>query len=158
MSKLLIITPEKVKDKALISLQDYYRKIIKPHTSLEFIHTGSVKINQHQDAEIEKALSKEADLMLKKITTDDFVILLTEKGKTLDTQEFSKQYNNSLDTSRRTVFIIGSALGIHPKLFNIANLQLALSKMTFTHEMALVILMEQLYRVTTIKIGKRYHY
>jgi len=158
MSKIAIITPDKPKSSELKSLLDYFTKLIKPHFSIEIIYSGAVKAKTDSERNIEIALKKEAENFDKKIKANDKVILLTEVGKLFSTTELLSSFNSWVDTNQRVVFILGSAYGIHNSLLNSNNTRLSLSKLTFTHEMALVIFCEQLYRLTTLRTGKRYHY
>jgi 23S rRNA (pseudouridine1915-N3)-methyltransferase len=158
MSKIAIITPEKPKNSELKSLLDYFLKLVRPHLSIEMIYSGAVKAKTDSPQNIEIALKKEAQNFDKKIKANDKIILLTEIGEIYSTTQLLGDFNSWVDTNQRVVFILGSAYGIHQSLLNSNYTRLSLSKLTFTHEMALVIFCEQLYRLMTLRIGKRYHY
>jgi 23S rRNA (pseudouridine1915-N3)-methyltransferase len=158
MSKITILTPEKPKSKELSNLLDYYSKLITTHLSTEIIYSGAVKANDNSKESIEIALKKEAINFDKKIKQNDVVILLSENGKNYSTTELLGKFNHWVDKNQRVVYILGSAYGLHQSLYTSNRATLSLSKLTFTHEMALVIFYEQLYRLTTLRIGKRYHY
>jgi len=98
---------------------------------------------------------KEAELILKKISDKDFVILLDEKGKDYSSVEFSK----FLDKQNKPItFIVGGAYGFDETIYKRANGMISLSKMTFTHQMIRLIIVEQLYRAMTILNGEPYHH
>jgi len=86
------------------------------------------------------------------------IIALTEKGKKMSTTEFTTFLDNNSTHGEEIVMIIGGPYGLHESILNLANFQLSLSALTFTHEMARLILLEQIYRATTILTGKQYHY
>ncbi len=83
------------------------------------------------------------------------VIVLTEEGKEFTTREFSS-YLGGID--RKIVFIIGGPYGISDEVKARADKLMALSKMTFTHEMARMIFLEQLYRALNLLNGGAYHH
>jgi 23S rRNA (pseudouridine1915-N3)-methyltransferase len=89
----------------------------------------------------------------------DYVILLDEKGQTLSSVEFARfiqgQQNKNV---RKIVFVVGGAFGFAYEMYQRANMLLSLSKMTFTHQMVRLILVEQLYRACTILRGEPYHH
>ena len=83
------------------------------------------------------------------------VIALTEEGKEFSTKEFS-EYLGKID--RKIVFIIGGPFGIADEVKQRADMMMALSRMTFTHEMARMIFLEQLYRALNLLNGGAYHH
>lgn len=102
---------------------------------------------------------KEMEAILKYKTTSTALVLLDEKGKTMTSVEFStflqSQFNQGF---KEITFAIGGAYGFHPDLYVQANQKIALSKMTFTHQMCRLIFVEQLYRGLTILKGEKYHH
>jgi len=98
---------------------------------------------------------KEAETIKARIRKDEKLITLTEEGQTFTSVLFAN-YLNSLG-SQRLAFVIGGANGIAPEMKNSAHLQLSLSPLTFPHEIALLLLVEQLYRATTITQAGPYH-
>lgn len=101
---------------------------------------------------------READKILEKLQPTDFLILLDEKGKELTSVQFAdyiqKRENQSL---KRIVFLIGSAYGFDEKLYQRANDKIALSKMTFSHQLIRLVFLEQFYRAQTILHNFPYH-
>ncbi len=101
---------------------------------------------------------KEAELLLAKIPKVSFCVLLDERGKEFRSVEFAdfiqKQLNSGI---KDLVFLIGGAYGVSESMKQRANLTLALSKMTFTHQMIRILLAEQLYRALTILRNEPYH-
>jgi 23S rRNA (pseudouridine1915-N3)-methyltransferase len=101
---------------------------------------------------------KEAELILKKIKPEDFVVLLDENGKQIKSQEMAGWLNEQQNRgTRHIVFITGGAFGFHESMHHRANLKLSLSLLTFPHQLVRLIFLEQLYRAFTIIRGEPYH-
>tara|TARA_B100000579_G_scaffold429901_1_gene442419 strand:- start:266 stop:691 length:426 start_codon:yes stop_codon:yes gene_type:complete len=93
------------------------------------------------------------------INNDDFVILIDEKGVQYDSILFSEKIKIYLqDSVKSIVFIVGDAYGFSEKLYKRSNQIISLSKLTFTHEIARLIIVEQLYRSITIIKNHPYHH
>lgn len=107
---------------------------------------------------VESVKEKEGDLFLREINENDFVILLDENGKQFSSVQFSELVSKKIDEGvKNLVFIIGGAYGFHGKVHQRAQLNLSLSKMTFSHQIVRIIFLEQLYRAFTIIKGEPYH-
>ena len=98
---------------------------------------------------------KEAELIFKKISDKDFVLLLDEKGKEYASVEFAAFLEK---TNRPITFVVGGAYGFDETVYKRANGMISLSKMTFTHQMIRMIFVEQLYRAMTILNNEPYHH
>ena len=102
---------------------------------------------------------KEGSLILKKLNPTDKVVLLDEKGKEYRSLEFAKHLQRQMNSGvKRLVFIIGGPYGFSPELYTKAQDKLALSKMTFSHQMVRPFLLEQIYRAMTILKNEPYHH
>ncbi|MGZ5243745.1 MAG: 23S rRNA (pseudouridine(1915)-N(3))-methyltransferase RlmH [Bacteroidia bacterium] len=101
----------------------------------------------------------ERDELLKLIKPTDFLVLLDEAGKEFTSVGFAdfmqKKFN---EVSSNMIFLIGGAYGFHDDIYARANAKIALSQMTFTHQMVRVIFLEQLYRAMTILRNEPYHH
>jgi 23S rRNA (pseudouridine1915-N3)-methyltransferase len=101
---------------------------------------------------------KEGELILSKIKSDDFLVLLDERGGQLTSIDFSKFIEQKLQLShKRLVFVVGGAFGFSQAVYWRSDFQMALSKMTFSHQMIRLFFLEQLYRAMTILRGEGYH-
>jgi 23S rRNA (pseudouridine1915-N3)-methyltransferase len=101
---------------------------------------------------------EEAKLVLSKLQSDDYLVLLDERGQQYSSMEFARWMEQRLsDSRRRMVFLIGGAFGFTPELYARAQAQVSLSKMTFSHQMVRLFFLEQLYRAMTILKGESYH-
>jgi len=101
---------------------------------------------------------KEAELLLPRIKASDYLVLLDENGKQFKSTELADWLNNHMIRgTRHLVFITGGAFGFHDKISQRANEKISLSKLTFSHQLARLIFLEQLYRAFTIVRGEPYH-
>src|SRR5262249_42023716 len=110
-----------------------------------------------QDGPEKAALDKEGQDLLQAIGEVPFVVALTPEGKLYDSSTWAKVLQKWIETYPTVAFVIGGPAGFSPEILQKTNARLALSPMTFTHEMARVIFLEQLYRAFTILGGEKYH-
>lgn len=109
-------------------------------------------------AEISVCLKTEGKRILEKINPGAFKIALCVEGKKLSSESFSSLlYGEKAINAQSVDFIIGSSHGLSDEVKSSADCLLSLSDMTFTHRLARVMLMEQIYRAFTIETGKKYH-
>ncbi|HCX74028.1 MAG TPA: hypothetical protein DHM37_09950 [Candidatus Cloacimonas sp.] len=106
---------------------------------------------------MEEVKKQEAVTLFKEISSDDYVIALDENGQQLSSLKFAKFLQKKLNYGN-LVFIIGGVYGLSTDILKRANLVLAFSKFTFTHQMIRLLFMEQIYRAFTIINNKKYHY
>lgn len=104
------------------------------------------------------ARQEESGRILLKLSSDDFVILLDEKGKNLSSPELSQVLSGQINSSKQIVVIIGGAFGVNDEVIKRANLVWSLSKLVFPHQLVRLILTEQLYRSQEINLGNPYHH
>lgn len=101
---------------------------------------------------------KEAEMILGKLQKSDGLILLDEGGKHFGSLEMSRWLDKQLQRPyHRLIFLVGGAFGFDESVYQRANGQLSLSKLTFSHQMVRLFLLEQLYRSMTILRGEKYH-
>ncbi len=130
---------------------------LKNYTSLDITTINVPKTVRMRPEKEQK--SEECKLIQKTIKDNDFVVLLDEAGKNLDSVEFSKFLSQKImQNVKNLVFIIGGPYGFDEWLYNRANYKLSLSKMTFSHQMVRLFFVEQLYRAYTISKGEKYHH
>ena len=102
---------------------------------------------------------QEGKLILKNLKDSDELILLDEKGKEFRSIEFASFLERKFQSSSRDiVFVIGGAYGFSQEVYDRSSSKIALSKMTFSHQMVRTIFVEQLYRACTIMKGESYHH
>lgn len=108
---------------------------------------------------MEQQKEKEGELILKSLQPGDVAVLLDEGGKEFRSVEFANWIERKMHTvNKRLVFIIGGPYGFAPKVYEVAQEKISLSKMTFSHQMVRLIFVEQLYRAMTILNNGPYHH
>lgn len=107
----------------------------------------------------DKIKDEEGKLILDQISPADLVVLLDERGRESTSRDFAEWIQKQMNSGRKkVVLVIGGPYGFSQAVYNRGNSLMALSKMTLTHEMAKLILTEQLYRAMTILKGEPYHH
>ncbi len=101
---------------------------------------------------------REGELILGTLQAGDVVVLLDEHGRELRSVDFARWLERKQLSARRLVFVIGGPYGFSPAVYQRADEQLSLSKMTFSHQMVRLVFTEQLYRACTIIRGEPYHH
>ncbi|MDB4983997.1 MAG: rRNA ((1915)-N(3))-methyltransferase RlmH [Patescibacteria group bacterium] len=134
-------------------IQEYKKRIVAPF-SLELEILEPLGIDNTEQCRI-----KESEKLLSKIKKGDFVVALDERGREYSTAEFSKLIESKLNESfKRMVFVIGGAYGLDENFKSQANQIIKLGAMTMPHELARLVIAEQLYRVTNLISGGKYHH
>lgn len=132
-----------------------YTQKISHFNSFE-IQTLKPKKSSREGAAQKK--KEESDLILASLSSDDFVVLFDERGKTLNSIEFSKKIESILSSSKkRAVFIIGGAYGVTEDVRTRAQLVVTLSPLVMNHILAQTVALEQIYRAFTIIKNFPYH-
>lgn len=153
--KLKLITVGKLENKNYHKLFELYLSRIKHYVSIEHAVVKPERIGKQPPSEI---LKKEGERILGSISPKDFIIALDKQGNQFGSEEFSTFLQNTFNkSSGQIIFIIGGPLGIDANVLQRADVTLALSRMTFPHELATVILAEQIYRGLCILHGGNYH-
>lgn len=104
------------------------------------------------------ARQEESERILSRLSDNEFVVLLDERGKAVNSPAFSELLLAPLEASRPVVVIIGGAYGVDESIHARANFVLSLSPMVFPHQLVRLILAEQLYRAQEISLGNPYHH
>ncbi|MCB5278533.1 MAG: 23S rRNA (pseudouridine(1915)-N(3))-methyltransferase RlmH [Candidatus Cloacimonetes bacterium] len=149
-----IIQLGKDKDNWLKEAIAEYTKRLQPFCKLEIYQLQDVSIKD--TGNVNAVIEQEAQLVLAKIKPTDFMILLDEKGTEKTSLEFA-EFLISISYIKHIVFVIGGVYGSSVLLKKSAKLCLSLSRLTFTHRMSRLILIEQIYRAMMISHGRRYH-
>ncbi|MDD2286561.1 MAG: 23S rRNA (pseudouridine(1915)-N(3))-methyltransferase RlmH [Paludibacter sp.] len=137
-------------------IQDYQTRI-QHYLNFEAIVIPELKNTKNLSVLEQK--EKEADLIIKQINNQDEIILLDEKGKSFTSLAFSEYVAKKLLSSgKRMVFVVGGPFGFSQRIYDRANGMIAMSSMTFSHQMIRLIFTEQLYRAMTIICGESYHH
>lgn len=157
--KIKIVTVGKLKEKYLKDGIAEYSKRLSRFANLEMIELADEKTpDRASDSENQKILELEGTRILSKIGDRDFVIVLAIEGKTLSSEEFSKQLEQAPINGFSTLtFIIGGSLGLSPQVKKRANLSISFGRLTLPHQLMRLVLVEQIYRAFTIQQGSPYH-
>lgn len=154
MIKIKIICVGKIKDNYLNQGISEYLKRLSGYCSLEIIELKDEKIGNDED----KIKEIESNKIMEKISDRDYVILLDLKGKELTSEQLADKLDTLINTGvGNYCFIIGGSLGVNDTLRNKANFLLSFSKLTFTHQMIRLFLLEQIYRSFKIINNETYH-
>ena len=154
--KIQLIQVGKTDENYLNEGIEKYFKRINHYISFETITIAAIKKAKNLKADDFK--TKEAAEIMKKISNDNFVILLDEKGRQFRSKEFADFLQQKLNQGLKTLsFVIGGAYGFHKSIYERANFSLSLSSMTFSHQLIRLIFAEQLYRAFTILKNEPYH-
>ncbi len=154
--KIKIIALGKIKEKFLKDGIDEFLKRLTPYASVEIIELNPIEIKDENLTQ--KALDEEGVNILSHIKDDSFVVTMEILGKQLSSEEFAQKINDiTMNGVSELVFVIGSSCGISQKVSQRADFKLSMSKMTFLHQFARLILVEQIYRAFKILKGEKYH-
>jgi len=146
--------PGKTKNRYLRFLQEDYLAKIKLLSRVNLVETAAAKGLDEKHPEL--IMEKEAR-GLEKYLKDGYIICLSDKGKELTSEELARLIEQQAAiSSRNLIFLVGGFLGLAPRLMAKADLKLSLSRMTFSHELARVVLLEQVYRALSLIKGYSY--
>ncbi len=155
--KITLLSIGKTSNKHLRSACDDYIKRLKNYIGFEEVLLADIPLGNSAAPQVISA--KESERLLGKISGDSFVILLDESGLELKSGMLAKMLEDSMLRSvRQVVFIVGGAYGVDESIRKRADKIISLSAMTFTHQMARLIILEQIYRSFTIIKGEKYHH
>lgn len=135
-----------------------YEKRLTRFGRFEVIELPDLPEPQNSSAAIcAQICRREGEAILARIRQDDIVVALCIDGRQMDSVQLAGKLAQLGDTGRRVVFVIGGSLGLSPEVTARAQLRLSFSPMTFPHQLARVMLLEQVYRACKISAGERYH-
>lgn len=158
MANVTVITVGTLKEGYLREAVAEYKKRLSQYARVEEIELKEERINNEDNrAEIETALSKEAEKILAAIPKDALKIALCVEGKQYSSEELARLIGEGNDRGGKIALVIGSSYGLSEKVKRECDVRLSFSKLTFPHQLMKVILFESLYRSFTILAGKRYH-
>lgn len=155
--KLTLICVGRTKERFIREGIEKYLKYLKRFAVVVVKELREEKFRDLKDAPAVR--KREAAKILKAVPPGSRLVALDERGEEFTSHEFAAFLNSVLESgTREMVFVVGGALGLDEAVTSKARNLLALSRMTMTHEMARLALLEQLYRAFTIITGKTYHY
>lgn len=154
MFDIIILAIGKIRENYFAEAADEYIKRLKPYARVETIELGPVPFNNSNKNKAKKLEAEKILAYLEK-HSDSRIFILHEEGKKINSRDFAGTVEGS---GGRMIFVVGGSLGFDDSILEKSWQKLSLSPLTFPHEMARVILLEQIYRAATIIRGKEYHY
>ena len=154
--KMKLIAIGKTDEAFLVEGIEKYLKRLKHYVSFEIIVLNDVKTGKKLNIELQK--EQEGRAILEKVQSNETLILLDENGKDFTSVGFANFLQKKLNAGNNLVFVIGGPFGFSTEVYQRADAQLALSKLTFSHQMVRLFFVEQLYRAFTIIKSEKYHH
>jgi 23S rRNA (pseudouridine1915-N3)-methyltransferase len=159
MISIRLICVGKLKEKFYADAAEEYIKRLSGYCRLDVEELPEARLSERPGrAEIDAALNREAEAVERKIIKGSAVIALCIEGLETDSEGFGKILAKyASDGISKLTFVIGGSVGIHDRIKERADVRLSMSRMTFPHHLARVMLLEQLYRGFNITEGGKYH-
>lgn len=155
--KIKLLAIGKTDDKNLQVLIDNYQNRLKHYIKFELEVIPDIKNVKNLSESQQK--EKEGDLILSKLAPTDQLVLLDEKGKDFRSKDFAAFLQKKMNSGiKQMVLVIGGPYGFSEAVYKKAQGKISLSKMTFSHQMIRLFMVEQLYRGFTILKGEPYHH
>ena len=147
----------KTNDHKLNALVEDYKKRIEKYHRFDILTIPDIKNRGKLTKYLQK--KREGELITDRIKQYDYLVLLDETGKQMDSLFFSNFINaRMMGSQKRLIFLIGGPYGFSDSVYKRANEKISLSKMTFPHQMVRIFFLEQLYRANTILRNEPYHH
>ncbi len=155
--KIILLLTGKSEPSWLRSSMKVYEERIARYTGYLRVETPDLR----QAGSLSQSLVKEreGELILKSVKATDFLVLLDERGKELTSVEFAGFLEmRAVAGSKSITFAVGGPYGFSPEVYQRADMEISLSKMTLPHQLVRIFFVEQLYRAFTIIKGEPYHH
>ena len=157
--KITIAAVGKLKERYMKDGIAEYVKRLSRYAEVEFVEVedehAPESLSTAQESQVKQ---KEAERLLRRVKDGTFIVLLDLAGEQISSEAFSTKLDNiMLSGNSHITFIIGGSLGLDQSLINASNYRICLSKMTFPHQLARLILLEQIYRAFKILKNETYH-
>ncbi len=159
MLSVQVICIGKLKERFYLDAVEEYTKRLSRHCRLTVLELPETKLPDHPSAaQIAAALSKEADLITARIQKGSTVVAMCIEGEQLSSEQLAQKFSAlTVGGASQLCFLIGGSFGMDPSLKAKSDFRLSMSRMTFPHHLARVMLLEQIYRAFQINDGTRYH-
>lgn len=158
--KITVLAVGKLKDQPYRKMEEHYLKLLSRYATSQVVEVKDARLGAKrlEGAEREKAIGEEAGRILEKVSDNSDIVALDAGGKEYSSEEFAKWLEGKTHGGRDLTFIIGGPLGLGKDVLTRSRVRLSLGQMTLPHQMARIVLLEQLYRAWTIIRGETYHY
>lgn len=154
--KITLLVVGKTTDSRLQTMIDDYLQRLKHYLPFEIVVVPELKNAKSLTQDQQK--QSEGELILKNVNPATELILLDEHGSEYRSMEFAQWLQKKMTAGRDVVLVVGGPYGFAPAVYARANGKISLSKMTFSHQMIRLLLVEQVYRAMTILRGEPYHH
>jgi 23S rRNA (pseudouridine1915-N3)-methyltransferase len=155
--KIALLQTGKTSERYLTEGIAIFEERIRKYSALEIITVPDIKRTRNLPEHEQKV--REGEQILRFFRNDDYIVILDDKGKEFSTIEFSAWLEKSfMYQKKRILFVIGGAWGFSGDVIKKADMNLSLSRLTFSHQMVRLLFIEQLYRAFTILKGEPYHH
>jgi 23S rRNA (pseudouridine1915-N3)-methyltransferase len=155
--KIALLQTGKTSDRYLSDGIAIFEERLRKYTAFEILTIPDIRSTRNMPSREQKM--REGRGILRFIRTDDYIVILDEKGKEFSTVEFSSWLEKKfLLQKKRIVFVAGGAWGFSDEIYKKADMRLSLSRLTFSHQMVRLLFLEQLYRAFTVIKGEPYHH
>ena len=153
--KIVVLSVGRVRQRFVLEAEGEYLQRIKGSFQVELVELGMESPESMKPTEVQ---AREAEEVLKKTKSYDYLIVLDERGKEMSSKALSDFVQTRMNSGIKSVcFVIGGAYGFAEKVRQEADLVLSLSALTFPHQITRMLLVEQLYRAHTLIKGISYH-
>jgi 23S rRNA (pseudouridine1915-N3)-methyltransferase len=153
VTRLKIVWPGKTKNKDLRAVEEYYLARIR---QLEPCELAEAKEARGLAGRYAETIVEIEARNIERHLRDEYVVCLSDKGGEMNSADFARFLENRLSSSRRVAFVVGGFAGLGERILRRADLLLSVSRLTLSHELCRVVLLEQVYRALTIQKGKPY--
>ena len=159
MFSITLLCMGKCKEKFYIAAAEEYAKRLRGTCDFRLVELPEYRLPENpSEAEIAQGLAREAEAIKKAIPRGAWFCVLTPEGRQQSSEELANTLRDVKNAGKSAAcFLIGSSFGMDPGLKAMADLKLSMSKMTFPHHLARVMVLEQLYRAESIQAGSKYH-
>lgn len=159
MMNVQLIVLGKLKEKYMKDFSSEYEKRLSAYCKLTVTELEPVKLSDNpSQSEIDNALNKETQMIMAKIPKNSYVFSMCIEGKQMSSEELSQKLDDiALSGKSSVVFIIGSSFGLSDETKRMSDFKFSMSKMTFPHKLARIMLTEQIYRGFSISNNGKYH-
>ena len=159
MFSVTLICVGRLKEKFYLDASAEYAKRLKAYCRFELVELPEQRLPENPSpAQISDGLHKEGEQILGRVPKGAWLCVLTPEGKQLSSEQLADALAGIKAGGRSSAcFVIGSSFGLDPVVKARADLLLSMSKMTFPHHLARVMVLEQLYRAESIQAGSKYH-
>ena len=158
MLNIRIICVGKFKEKYWEAASAEYMKRLGAYCNVSVVEVKEEKLPAHASrADEENVMLKEGKSILEKVGAGDHVIVLDIKGKEMSSEALAQKIADVSFSASTIDFIIGGSLGLSPEVKSRADLRMSFGPLTLPHQLARIVLLEQIYRAFKINAGETYH-